>query len=52
TQLVWQYALLKATEAPKITPDNPKYRLMIRLWQKLPLPVANFLGPRVIRNFP
>jgi FemAB-related protein (PEP-CTERM system-associated) len=51
-QLVWEYDLLGATAVPHISPDNPKYRLMIALWRKLPLPLANFIGPRVIRNFP
>jgi len=52
TPLVWQYYLNKAKEMPAINPDNPKYRIFISLWRKLPLPIANFLGPKVIRNFP
>ncbi|MEW6050254.1 MAG: FemAB family XrtA/PEP-CTERM system-associated protein [Candidatus Zixiibacteriota bacterium] len=52
TQLHWQYALHKAPDLPAINPGNPKYRLFIKLWQRLPLRVANWLGPRVIRNFP
>ena len=50
--LVWQYYLNKAKEMPAINPDNPKYRIFINLWRKLPLPIANFLGPKVIKNFP
>jgi lipid II:glycine glycyltransferase (peptidoglycan interpeptide bridge formation enzyme) len=52
TQLVWQYILNRTEVLPSINPDNPKYRLFINLWRKLPVPVATFLGPRVIRNFP
>lgn len=52
TQLHWQYALHGTAELPAINPSNPKYRLFIKMWQKLPLPVANLLGPRLIRNFP
>jgi len=52
TQLTWQYYLNKLKEVPMINPNNPKYRLFIAAWRKLPLPVANFLGPKVIRNFP
>ena len=52
TPLVWQYYLNKAKEMPAISPDNPKYRIFINLWRKLPLPIANFLGPKVIKNFP
>lgn len=52
TQLTWQYYLHRCHEMPKINADNPKYRLIINLWRRLPLPVANWLGPKVIRNFP
>ncbi|MFH1891808.1 MAG: FemAB family XrtA/PEP-CTERM system-associated protein [Candidatus Zixiibacteriota bacterium] len=52
TQLVWQYHLNKATEVPRISPDNRKYRTVIGLWKKLPLGLANYLGPKLIRNFP
>ena len=37
--------------APRvINPLSPKYRLQIALWQKLPLPVANLLGPHISRG--
>lgn len=35
---------------PEVNPTNPKYARVIALWQKLPLPVANLLGPHVIRH--
>ena len=52
TQLKWQYHLARAKEIPEINPGSPKYRLFISLWKKLPLFAANYLGPRVIKNFP
>jgi len=52
SQLNWQYYLNRVDELPSINPDNPKYRLFIRMWQKLPLPLANVIGPRLIKNFP
>jgi FemAB-related protein (PEP-CTERM system-associated) len=51
-QLEWQYMLNRISEVPRISPNNPKYRTLIRLWKKLPLGLANRLGPRLIRNFP
>ena len=51
-QLTWQYQLIRASELPALNPDNEEFGLAIRIWQKLPLPVANFLGPHVIKNFP
>jgi hypothetical protein len=35
---------------PDVNPLNPKYRLMIDTWSKLPLPVANFIGPFLARS--
>lgn len=37
-------------QVPDHNPLNPKYRLMIAAWKKLPLPVANALGPFVVRG--
>ena len=31
---------------------NPKYRLAVAAWQRLPLAVANRLGPLLVRNLP
>lgn len=33
-----------------INPLSPKYRMQIALWQKLPLPVANLIGPWISRG--
>ena len=35
---------------PQNNPLNPKYRAFIAAWRRLPLPVANALGPHVVRN--
>lgn len=51
-QLHWHYWLNGGKELPQLTPDNPKYQLAIRTWRRLPLPVANWLGPRIVRNLP
>ena len=31
-------------------PNNPKYRLMIAAWRRLPLRLANLLGPPIVRG--
>jgi FemAB-related protein (PEP-CTERM system-associated) len=37
--------------APRsINPLDPKYRLKIALWQRLPLPIANLVGPFIARG--
>ncbi len=48
--LHYQYHLVRAASVPEVNPANPKYRLFIEGWKKLPLPVANFLGPFLARN--
>ncbi|MBN1210980.1 MAG: FemAB family PEP-CTERM system-associated protein [candidate division Zixibacteria bacterium] len=50
--LTWQYYLNRIDEVPSINPANPKYKLFIGLWRRLPLFMANYLGPKVIKNFP
>lgn len=50
TQLAYEYKLIKSTELPDNNPLNPKYQLFIKMWKKLPLPLANFLGPFIVRS--
>jgi len=50
--LHWHYWLAGGGGLPKLNPDNPKYRMAIRMWQNLPLSVANFLGPHIVRHLP
>ena len=43
----------KDGEAPtELSPANPKFQLATRLWMKLPLPIANRIGPLIVRNLP
>jgi FemAB-related protein (PEP-CTERM system-associated) len=50
TPLYYEYFLVKDTEVPEINPLNPKYRLFIQAWKKLPLAVANFVGPYIVKD--
>lgn len=45
--LHYQYHLVKQQSLPDRNPNNPKYELAVNTWKKLPLPLANFLGPFV-----
>jgi FemAB-related protein (PEP-CTERM system-associated) len=49
--LVWEYAGLEGT-VPDQSPKNAKFRLAIALWQRLPVAIANRIGPVVVRNIP
>lgn len=37
-------------EPRQINPTSPKYRLQVAAWQRLPLPVANRIGPWIARG--
>ena len=48
---VWQYYIRHGT-ASDIRPDNPKFRLMIQTWKKLPLWLTRWIGPPIARVIP
>ena len=52
TQLYWHYWLRDGQDVPQLNPDNPKYRLLVKLWQRQPLALANLIGPHIVRNLP
>ena len=50
--LSWAYWAPTANQLPDISPKNPRYELPIRIWKRLPLVVANRLGPLIARSIP
>ncbi|MCM8738611.1 FemAB family PEP-CTERM system-associated protein [Azospirillum sp. A1-3] len=48
--LHYQYHLVRRHDLPNINPLNPKYRLMVESWKRLPLSLANALGPHIARQ--
>jgi FemAB-related protein (PEP-CTERM system-associated) len=50
TPLHYEYRLYQRDSVPQNNPANAKYRLMIEAWKRLPLPVANWLGPHIVRH--
>ena len=48
--LPYAYKLVRAKALPEVNPLNPKYALSIRAWRRLPLPLANLLGPHIVRQ--
>lgn len=48
--LPYEYKLYGSDALPDNNPLNPKYQLFIKMWKKLPLPLANFMGPYIVRN--
>ncbi len=50
--LHWEYWLAAGGTLPDQSPKNPKFRLMIDTWKRLPLWLANAAGPRIVKNIP
>lgn len=50
--LYWQYWLRDKNRLPELSPGNPSYRRAIRVWQRLPVPVASLLGPAIVKYLP
>ena len=49
-QLHYEYCLLRRDAIPQNNPSNAKYRLFIEAWRRMPIGMANFLGPHIVRN--
>ena len=47
-QLCYNYHLVRATSVPRLSPSNPKFRIAIAAWSRLPVFVTRALGPRLI----
>jgi FemAB-related protein (PEP-CTERM system-associated) len=48
--LHYEYLLVRATRVSEVNPLNPKYRLFISLWQRMPLALANLIGPHIVKS--
>jgi FemAB-related protein (PEP-CTERM system-associated) len=48
--LHYEYCLYKRDAVPQNNPANPKFQLLIQAWRRMPIGMANWLGPLVVRN--
>ena len=48
--LTYAYAMLDGADVPDVNPNNPKFAAVTAAWRRLPLPVANVLGPYLYRH--
>lgn len=51
-QLHWQYLMASGGDLPEMNPENAKFKLAIRVWQKLPVGLTKLIGPQIVRNIP
>jgi serine/alanine adding enzyme len=50
--LHWYYWLSNGGPLPEISPQNPKFRLAIEVWKRLPVSITRIVGPAIVRNIP
>nr|WP_281500841.1 FemAB family XrtA/PEP-CTERM system-associated protein [Kordiimonas marina] len=50
TPLEYEYRVAAGAQVPDLSPTSGKYALMVKVWKRLPLWLANRLGPPVARH--
>jgi len=48
--LHYEYLLLNARTLPDNNPLNPRFQMFIKLWQRMPMALANVIGPHIVKN--
>jgi len=48
----WHYWVRGSDELPQLNASNPKYELAVGLWKRLPVWLANRIGPHLVQNLP
>ena len=48
--LHYEYRLYRCKGIPQNNPNNPRYRLLIEAWRRMPISLANLIGPYIVRN--
>lgn len=48
--LPYEYELVNSSQLPEVNPLNPKYRLLIAGWKKLPVALTKLVGPCLARD--
>jgi FemAB-related protein (PEP-CTERM system-associated) len=52
TALPYAFLLLGAKRMPELNPMNPKFKLMIETWKRLPLGFTKLIGPMIVKYLP
>ena len=48
--LHYEFCLYKRDSIPQNNPNNAKYKLLIATWRRMPLGLATWLGPHIVRQ--
>ncbi|WP_152206767.1 FemAB family XrtA/PEP-CTERM system-associated protein [Marinobacter changyiensis] len=50
--LHWDYCLPTGKSLPELNPHNPKFKLLIAVWQRLPVWLTRLIGPHIVKSLP
>lgn len=50
--LPYQFLLVRRAGMPNFSPANSKFKPVIGLWKRMPLPLAKIIGPPIVKLFP
>jgi FemAB-related protein (PEP-CTERM system-associated) len=50
TPLSYQFRVAAGRQVPDLNPLNPKFRLLVAAWKRMPLPLATRLGPMIVKG--
>ncbi|EXI88319.1 MAG: FemAB-related protein, PEP-CTERM system-associated [Candidatus Accumulibacter regalis] len=48
--LFYEHRLYRRDSIPQNNPSNAKYQMLIKTWRRMPIGLANWLGPFIVRN--
>lgn len=51
-QCYWHYWLKGDAELPSLNPNNPKFKLVIAVWKRIPVWLTKYIGPGIVKNLP
>ena len=46
-KLHYRIALVNSKSLPNLSPNNPKYKIFINMWKRLPLVLSRQIGPQI-----
>jgi FemAB-related protein (PEP-CTERM system-associated) len=47
----WQY-YVRSGSPPDLRADSPRYRRLVGIWKRLPVPLTRWIGPTIVRGIP
>jgi serine/alanine adding enzyme len=50
--LHWRYWVPRGSTVPAPRREDSKFSLAVNVWKRLPLPIANAIGPRIVGSIP